>query len=130
MLEFFYFQRRALMIALQVCAPYLLQSAIKKFELLLQSSSSLPIIPSRRKLFLDLIPLVQKSIYIIHRLHLAIFYLQGLFYHPAKRLLGIQYVSLFEKWIFSWFISDVFVLGFSSHIVSNLSFPWCMPIFC
>ena len=29
----------------------------------------------------------------VHRAHLALFYLNGIFYHIAKRITGIQYVS-------------------------------------
>jgi len=29
----------------------------------------------------------------VHRAHLALFYLNGVFYHIAKRLTGVQYVS-------------------------------------
>ena len=83
------------MIALQVCTPYLLHLALGKLERQLQSAEPFPVPltgPQRDRL-LQIIPILRQAATLIHRLHLSLFYIQGIFYHLAKRVTGIHYVS-------------------------------------
>ena len=83
------------MIGLQVCTPYLLHAALNRLERQLQSAEPLPVSmtgPQRERL-LWMIPVLRHAITLIHRAHLSLFYIQGLFYHMSKRFSGIHYVS-------------------------------------
>ena len=89
------FQSRGMMIALQVCTPYLFHLALGKLERQLQSAEPFPVPltgPQRDRL-LQIIPILRQAATLIHRLHLSLFYIQGIFYHLAKRVTGIHYVS-------------------------------------
>ncbi|KAH9520066.1 peroxisome biogenesis factor 10 [Bulinus truncatus] len=89
--------KRALMVVLQVCTPYLLKSALHKIELLLTSSTSINIKPKTREKILTVLPLIEKSSTFLHRLHLALFYINGIYYHLAKRVSGIHYIQYMSK---------------------------------
>ncbi|KAK3758105.1 hypothetical protein RRG08_006680 [Elysia crispata] len=89
--------RRATMTVLQVCVPYILQSSLLKLENLLQTSTSINLTPAAREVILNLLPLVRKTVSVIHRCHLAMFYIHGVFYHIAKRLTGIHYIQYMTK---------------------------------
>ena len=91
-----YLQSRLAMVSLQVLAPHLLTLSLERFEHQLRNSGSLNISPRARESILAVLPFIRKSITVIHRLHLAAFYINGSFYHIAKRFAGIHYVSLFE----------------------------------
>lgn len=97
----FVFQRRGMMIGLQVCMPYLLHLVLDKMERKLQSAEPFPIPltgPQRDRL-LQIIPVLRHAATLIHRMHLSLFYIQGIFYHLAKRISGIHYVS--------WALQDI-----------------------
>lgn len=83
------------MVVLQVCAPHILQATLDKLERHIQSSSLPSLRPATKETILRIIPLIRKSVTIIHRVHLTVFYMDGIFYHLAKRIAGIHYVSSF-----------------------------------
>ncbi|XP_005098492.1 peroxisome biogenesis factor 10 [Aplysia californica] len=89
--------RRLFMVFLQVLAPHLLTSALERFEQQLRHSSSFNIRSSSRETILGFLPLVRKAVTVLHRLHLAAFYINGVFYHLAKRISGIHYVQYMTK---------------------------------
>ncbi|KAK7110304.1 peroxisome biogenesis factor 10-like [Littorina saxatilis] len=91
--------RRGMMIGLQVFTPYLLHLALDKLERRLQSGEPLPVSmtgPQREKL-LQLIPALRHAVTLVHRTHLSLFYIQGIFYHLAKRFTGVHYVRYMAK---------------------------------
>lgn len=85
------------MIFLQVCIPYILNVLMDKLERRLQSTDPLPlyITETEREKLLQYIPVLRQAVNFIHRLHLSIFYIRGVFYHLSKHFTGIHYVSAF-----------------------------------
>ncbi len=49
----------------------------------------------QRKACLPAVFVLQQSLALLHRLHVALFYVSGSFYHLSKRAAGISYVSVF-----------------------------------
>lgn len=47
----------------------------------------------QRKALLPMLLMFQQTVTLLHRFHVAIFYLSGTFYHLSKRATGITYVS-------------------------------------
>ena len=79
------------MIVLQIMAPYIVERSLSLLEQdALQTAAFGTDLQAR---LLEIIPLVRHILPIMHRCHLAAFYINGLFYHMAKRVLGIYYVS-------------------------------------
>lgn len=89
--------RRATMAVLQVCAPYILQSSLLKLENLLQMSGSINLAPTARESILNMLSLIRRAVTVVHRCHLAMFYIHGVFYHISKRLTGIHYIQYMTK---------------------------------
>ncbi|XP_060085832.1 peroxisome biogenesis factor 10-like isoform X1 [Ylistrum balloti] len=85
--------RRSFMILFHVGTPYLLQRLLDWFERRLRSPRSHEIPEETRVFLLKCVPVVRNSVTFVHRLHLAAFYLRGLFYHIAKRAAGVQYLK-------------------------------------
>ena len=87
-----FFQQRAILVGLHVLMPYCLRKLFDWLERKLRThDSQIPI--ETREFLLRCIPILRKSVIYVHRLHLAFFYLRGIFYHIAKRVAGIHYVS-------------------------------------
>ncbi|KAF4793516.1 Peroxisome biogenesis factor 10 [Turdus rufiventris] len=113
------FLRRALFIALHTVVPYCLEKALLHLEHELQmeaeesrSPENPPALgfPSRtlirswirkqvgelteqqKKTASQVVYVLKQSIPLLHRLHLAVFYIQGTFYHLSKRITGISYL--------------------------------------
>lgn len=86
--------RRGSLVFLYVFGPYVIDKALTRLELWLQTQEYCPSgLNSRvRETLSTLIPFVRTVVVYIHRAHLALFYLNGIFYHIAKRLTGIQYL--------------------------------------
>ena len=82
------------MVVLQVLTPYTLDKLLLSLEKHLRQNPSLNLSPATRGRLLDILPVIRHSITILHRCHLAVFYLQAVYYHISKRLSGIQYVSM------------------------------------
>lgn len=89
--------RRVCMVFLQAVAPHLLISALDRLEYALRQSSALNLRHATRETLLGLLPLVKRAVTVLHRLHLAAFYINGFFYHIAKRVSGINYVQYMQR---------------------------------
>lgn len=114
------FLRRALFISLHTVVPYCLEKALLHLEHELQMEAeesrtpeNPPGFPSRtlirswirkqvgelteqqKKTASQVVYVLKQCIPLLHRLHLAVFYIQGMFYHLSKRITGISYVSGF-----------------------------------
>ncbi|KAI0228345.1 Peroxisome biogenesis factor 10 [Lamellibrachia satsuma] len=84
--------RRGAMVALQILLPYILDRGLSLLEQQVHQNVDISLEVKTR--LLDAIPLVKHIITILQRCHLAAFYLNGLFYHLAKRVTGIYYVMV------------------------------------
>lgn len=49
----------------------------------------------QRKACVPAVFVIQQAFTLLHRLHVALFYISGSFYHLSKRAAGISYVSIF-----------------------------------
>jgi len=108
--------RRLCMVGLQIIAPHLMTTALEKFEHQLRHSGSLNIKPRSREIILGLLPFLRKAVSVLHRFHLAIFYIHGAFYHIAKRFSGIHYVQYMAKERDSRSLQPFQVLGYLSFL--------------
>ncbi|KFQ14497.1 Peroxisome biogenesis factor 10, partial [Leptosomus discolor] len=113
------FLRRAIFISLHTVVPYCLEKGLLHLEHELQTeadesrtsqsnpapgSSSRALIRSwiqkqvgalteqQKKTVLQVVYVLKQSIPLLHRLHLAAFYISGTFYHLSKRITGITYL--------------------------------------
>ncbi|XP_038629732.1 peroxisome biogenesis factor 10 [Scyliorhinus canicula] len=110
--------RRAVLIILHTCLPYLLDRGLNRLEQDLQAESEgfrapehrrVPARPGvlhwlqgavsglteqQKKVLLQTVWILRQAISFLHRLHLGIFYLKGAFYHIAKRFTSITYLCV------------------------------------
>ncbi|XP_041366580.1 peroxisome biogenesis factor 10-like [Gigantopelta aegis] len=84
--------KRVLMITLHVLGPYALRRVLENLERHLQTAS-LDVSEESQQFLLRSIPVLKHMITILHRSHLAVFYLHGAFYHLAKRISGVHYIQ-------------------------------------
>ncbi|KAL9969831.1 hypothetical protein ACROYT_G022097 [Oculina patagonica] len=86
--------RRGSLVLLYAVGPYVIDKALAKLELWLQTQENWPngLNTRIRELLFTFIPLLRTVVLYVHRAHLALFYLTGIFYHIAKRLTGVQYL--------------------------------------
>uniref|UniRef100_A0A8C5UCD4 RING-type E3 ubiquitin transferase n=1 Tax=Malurus cyaneus samueli TaxID=2593467 RepID=A0A8C5UCD4_9PASS len=118
------FLRRAVFISLHTVVPYCLEKALLHLEHELQmeteelrtlESPTALGFPSRtlirswirkqvgelteqqKKTASQIVYVLKQCIPLLHRLHLAVFYIQGTFYHLSKRISGISYVRPQEE---------------------------------
>ncbi|NXA03112.1 PEX10 factor, partial [Sapayoa aenigma] len=109
--------RRALFVSLHTVVPYCLEKALLHLEQELQAEeprapegSAALALPGRtrvrswvrrrvgqltgpqRKRAAQIVYVLKVSVPLLHRLHLALFYIQGTFYHLSKRISGISYL--------------------------------------
>ena len=77
------------MILMHAVAPYFLDRLLTHVEMKAKSGNCSPELAR----FSSFIPALRHAVTLIHRLHLALFYLRGIFYHISKRLSGTRYVS-------------------------------------
>lgn len=123
--------RRAVLIALHAVLPYLLDKALLPLEQELQADGDGPrasqgsLLPGgrsrsgarrwvrhhaatlteqQRKALQRAVFILRQGFACLHRFHVAWFYIHGTFYHLAKRLAGITYVSSHDKgyWYTGW----------------------------
>lgn len=91
--------RRLLMASLQVGTPYVLTRSLAWLETKLPSH---PVFQSLRPevatVILNVLPRIRSLVIFLHRCHLTMFYLRGVFYHLAKRVTGTRYV-LVRNWL-------------------------------
>ncbi|XP_067873270.1 peroxisome biogenesis factor 10 [Heterodontus francisci] len=110
--------RRAALIVLHTCVPYLLDRGLNRLEQDLQTESEgsqalehrrVPARPGvshwlqgaasalteqQKKVLLQTVYILRQAVSFLHRLHLGIFYLNGTFYHFAKRFTSINYLCV------------------------------------
>ncbi|NWQ88805.1 PEX10 factor, partial [Burhinus bistriatus] len=113
------FLRRAIFIALHTVVPYCLEKGLLHLEHELQTeadesrtSQSNPALglsrrtlirnwiqkqvgdltEQQKKTVLQIVYVLKQCIPLLHRLHLAVFYISGTFYHLSKRITGIKYL--------------------------------------
>ncbi|KAK2158339.1 hypothetical protein LSH36_172g00007 [Paralvinella palmiformis] len=86
------FWRRGFMILLQVTAPYMIDRCLSYIEKQLRVNPPNSLTPEARTVLLKTIPVVRHTVTILHRCHLALFYMKGIFYHIAKRFTNIHYI--------------------------------------
>ncbi|XP_035697669.1 peroxisome biogenesis factor 10-like [Branchiostoma floridae] len=85
--------RRSLLVLLHISTPYLLNKLLTKLELQLNSDpEALGLTQEQTDFLLNAVPVVKRTVMFVHRTHLALFYLHGVFYHIAKRTTGIRYL--------------------------------------
>lgn len=84
------FQRRAMMILLHVAVPYGIDRLLEYVQRQVDRGDA----PPELSRMASVIPALRHAVTIIHRCHLALFYLRGVFYHLAKRLVATRYVSI------------------------------------
>jgi peroxin-10 len=82
------------MVFLHVLTPYLLRKLFDWLEKKMRSHDSQEIPMETREFLLKYIPVARTVVLYVHRLHMAVFYLKGVFYHLAKRINGVNYVSI------------------------------------
>ncbi|XP_029647018.1 peroxisome biogenesis factor 10 isoform X2 [Octopus sinensis] len=113
--------RRSFMILLHVWTPYVFQRFFDKCQKdLMKPDSSLRFLSLHSKEFLiKMIPVVKQCMLFCHRFHLTAFYLRGIFYHIAKRLLGVHYIQFTLKpktrfgifWLLGWLTASQLLGG-------------------
>jgi len=81
-------QQRGVMILMHTAAPYFLDRLLVYVETKAKSGHS----STELARYLAFIPALRHVITVVHRCHLAVFYLRGVFYHISKRLSGTRYV--------------------------------------
>uniref|UniRef100_A0A914V6G6 RING-type E3 ubiquitin transferase n=1 Tax=Plectus sambesii TaxID=2011161 RepID=A0A914V6G6_9BILA len=91
------FGRRLLFVLLHVFGPYLSERALKSLESRLTLEGTVFGVepnPIARQSLTSLFRWLSRHSTTLSRLHLALFYIFGVYYHLSKRLTGIRYVSL------------------------------------
>ncbi|XP_038602422.1 peroxisome biogenesis factor 10 [Tachyglossus aculeatus] len=117
-------RRRAALVWLQTVAPYLLDKALLHLEHELQAEGGSggsggagrggagpggrspsvarawvrrwvsPLTEQQKKTLLWIVPVLRQSLAALRRLHVAVFYIRGVFYHLAKRFAGVTYLQV------------------------------------
>lgn len=83
------------MVVLQCFGPEILQRLLSKLENSVRSGwLSTYLRPEVKNVVMQHLPTLRFSFTLLHRIHLAVFYFSGAFYHIAKRMTGIKYVSV------------------------------------
>lgn len=114
--ETFLFQRRAVMILLYVAAPYGIDRLLEYVQRRVDRGDA----PPELSRMASVIPAIRHAVTIIHRCHLALFYLRGVFYHLAKRFVGTRYVSRLERLTYCFlFFPQLKTLQYFWHNISS-----------
>jgi len=87
---------RLALVIVHSLGPAILASALRRLEKKLEDPD-LEISPAARRTLLKVLPFLQSVASGLQKLHTCLFYLQGSYYHLAKRLLGIEYVKRVEE---------------------------------
>ena len=77
------------MILVHVATPYCIDRLLEHIQRRAERADA----PPEMSRVASVIPAIRHSITIAHRCHLAFFYLRGIFYHLAKRIVGTHYVG-------------------------------------
>ncbi|XP_033097863.1 peroxisome biogenesis factor 10-like [Anneissia japonica] len=87
--------QRVVLVLLHALGPYVTDKVLALLERRIQSEwASSYLSATTRKVLEQYLPVLRYLIKYILRAHLALFYLQGTFYHIAKRFTGIKYVLI------------------------------------
>lgn len=86
--------RRLTMVLFHVLIPYTIRKGLDWLERRLQSHGLQEVPIATREFLLKCIPVARDLVLYTHRLHMAVFYMQGIFYQLAKRFNGVQYSAL------------------------------------
>ncbi|XP_042865998.1 peroxisome biogenesis factor 10-like [Penaeus japonicus] len=90
---------RIIMVALQCFGPEVIRRLVGKLEDSLRAGNlSTYLRPELKNFLLQQMPAIRYSMTLLHRIHLAIFYFSGAFYHISKRMTGVKYV-LVREWL-------------------------------
>jgi len=87
---------RLALVIVHSLGPEILAYALRRLEKRL-GDPKLEIAPTARQTLLKILPLLQTLASGLQKLHTCLFYLQGPYYHLAKRLLGIEYVKRVDE---------------------------------
>lgn len=85
---------RGVMILLQVAAPYVLDRVLIYLQKQIESNMNLLMSQTARNVTLLMISVTRHVVSLLHHCHLTMFYINGLFYHIAKRFTGIHYIRV------------------------------------
>lgn len=90
------FTRRLVAVLLQSLGPYIVERVLNIVYCRLSDRSVryLDLTEQQLGLLENLVEWVEETITLFNKLHLALFYLRGVFYHVGKRLTGINYVMV------------------------------------
>lgn len=98
---FFEFQKRLILVSLHVFGPYAVGRFLDWVEKKFKSGDWDSVPQETREFILKSLPVLQQALSLLQRFHLALFYLRGVFYHIAKRLTNVSYVSKDKHcWLF------------------------------
>lgn len=87
--------RRTLAILVQVVGPYLIEKCLERVYRKIRDRSLSVALTERQYHHLEnIVAFVEDLFNSCSRLHLALFYTRGLFYHFGKRLVGIRYLMI------------------------------------
>jgi peroxin-10 len=93
------YKERALLILWQVLIPYSYNKLCNKLSKLArpqlissQTGEHLNLSEEKRKLLQKILTPLRDFVAILQRVHLAVFYFSGVFYHVAKRIVGVRYI--------------------------------------
>jgi peroxin-10 len=81
------------MVSLHVFGPYGVMRFLDWVEKKFQTGEWDSVPKETREIILKSLHVLQKVLSLLQRLHLAVFYLRGVYYHIAKRLTDVSYVS-------------------------------------
>lgn len=114
---------RGAMILLQVVAPYLLDHILTFLQNQVETNAMLSISQETRKKTVLAISVTRHLVSLLHRCHLAVFYVNGMFYHIAKRIVSIHYLSI-RHWKSGTetALSNYRILGWLSVIQLSVTF--------
>ncbi|CAL4060809.1 unnamed protein product [Meganyctiphanes norvegica] len=93
------FTQRTLLTLVKCFGPFILKRILTKIEQSARSGKlSLYLRPELKNVILQYIPTLRYILTLLQRLHLSIFYFNGLFYHIANRVSGVNFV-LVREWL-------------------------------
>lgn len=89
------FLRRTLAILVQLFGPYTAGKCVEHlYQRIQQKNLPLELSDRQYKLLENVVGVVEDIVSTVNQLHLALFYIQGVFYHIGKRVAGIRYLMV------------------------------------
>ncbi|XP_030842503.1 peroxisome biogenesis factor 10 [Strongylocentrotus purpuratus] len=118
-------QRRIALVALHIGAPYLLDKTLSRLSFHLEAGYRLSNLSEEANNRLRLwLPSVRRALTFVNRVHMAAFYLRGLFYHIAKRFSGVNYIQVRRTAVSQALQKSFHILGWLSGIQLSVSLLW------